>query len=153
MIRFELKKNKYKNLNFQDDNFKLKIITSSNYDSDIENDMKKLILYFNEKYEWENMFKIEDVKERVDTGDFLYISYFNHEPIGYVWFKKIENSTLYLYNLFVTKIVNRPHDLPKNFVNRSCGILFENFEKIQCVCETWNFSAQKLFLDNNFVQY
>jgi hypothetical protein len=112
--------------------------------------IKTLINYFNEEYKWDGMFDINDVENRIKIGYILFILYYDKQPIGYVWFKELNKNICFLYNLYVTKKIERPEMLPKWFVNKTCSIMLEHYEKIQCECEDWHTAAQNTFISNGF---
>jgi hypothetical protein len=109
-----------------------------------------LIRYFNQEYKWDGMFNIDDVFNRINNGDNLFILYLNRNAIGYVWFKEMDKTTCYLYNLYVTNIVKRPEYSPIWFVNKACSHMLKYYKKIQCECEDWHSSAQNTFISNGF---
>jgi hypothetical protein len=113
-------------------------------------DMELLIKYFNEEYKWDNMFKIEDVYDRIENNENLFILYLNRNVIGYVWFKEIDKNICYLYNLYVTNIVQRPDYSPRWFVNKTCCHMIQYYKKIKCECEDWNNAAHNIFKLNGF---
>lgn len=114
--------------------------------------MELLIRYFNQEYNWDDMFQISDVYKRIERGDNLFILYLNTKAIGYVWFKEINNDTCFLYNLYVTNVVKRPKYSPIWFVNRACSQMLKHYKKIQCECEDWHNSAQNTFVSNGFIE-
>jgi hypothetical protein len=153
MISLKLEKDNFVDIDFQIDDLSLKKINKENY-SEIEKiNMMELIEKFNQQYTWDNMFNINHVEERIYENQFLFILYFNEKPIGYNWYKKINDESMYLYNLYVTKIINRPKNSPKFFVNQSCKEMFNVTNIIFCDCDEWNTAAQTMLFDNNFKQY
>jgi hypothetical protein len=65
--------------------------------------LQLLINYFNEEYTWDEMFTIDDVVNRIQNGDNLFLLYINNRVIGYVWFKELDKDNCFGYNLYVTK--------------------------------------------------
>ena len=55
------------------------------------NSMKTLIDYFNTEYKWDEMFNISDVYNRINDGHYVFIFYYKEQPVGYRWFKKLNN--------------------------------------------------------------
>jgi hypothetical protein len=100
--------------------------------------LQLLINYFNEEYTWDGMFTIDDVVNRIQNGDNLFLLYTNNRVIGYVWFKELDNNTCVGYNLYVTKKVGRPKDAPKWFYNKVSGIMLEKYDYIKVEIEDWN---------------
>ena len=97
-----------------------------------------LINYFNKEYKWDGIFDIEEVKNRIITGHILFILYYDKQPIGYVWFKELNETTCFGYNLYVTKQIERPKDSPKWFYNEVSGIMLEKYNNINVEIEDWN---------------
>lgn len=128
-------------------------INLNNYDSSIKENMETLIKSFNTEYNWDLMYKINDVEDRMRIGHKLFILYFKEEPIGYVWYKKTDENTMHLYNLYVTKKTKRPKLSPKWFINICNGIVFKECTNITCECEEWNKSAQSVFYSNGFISF
>jgi hypothetical protein len=97
-----------------------------------------LIDSFNKEHQWDGMFNINDVKDRITKGHILFILYYDVEPIGYVWFKELDENTCFGYNLYVTKKIERPKDAPKWFYNKVSGIMLEQYDTIKVEIEDWN---------------
>ncbi len=150
MIHFELNKVNYNKL--KENIYGLRIESVLDillYKEEIQN----LINYFNQEYVWDDMFDFEKVKERISKDQSMYILYFKNQPIGYVFMEPIkEEKKVYLYNLYVTNVVERPDLSPVWFVNNTMKMEFERdwCEKITCYCDDWNVSAQTVFIRNGF---
>jgi len=112
--------------------------------------MQFLIDSFNKEYKWDDMFDINDVEDRIKAGHILFILYYDNNQIGYVWFKEINKNDCYLYNLYVTNLIQRPDSSPIWFVNKVSYVMLEKYEKIKCDCEDWHNSAQNVFISNGF---
>ena len=97
-----------------------------------------LIDSFNKEYRWDGMFDIEEVKNRINKGHILFILYYDKQPIGYVWFKELNDTTCFGYNLYVTKQIERPIDSAKWFYNKVSGIMLEKYNTIDVEIEDWN---------------
>jgi hypothetical protein len=97
-----------------------------------------LIDSFNKEYQWDGMFDIGEVKNRINKGHILFILYYDNQPIGYVWFKKLNETTCFGYNLYVTKQIERPKDSPVWFYNKVSGIMLEKYNTINVEIEDWN---------------
>jgi hypothetical protein len=97
-----------------------------------------LIDSFNKEYQWDGMFDIDEVKNRIDNGHILFILYYDNQPIGYVWFKKLNETTCFGYNLYVTKQIERPKDSPKWFYNKVSGMMLKHYDTIKVEIEDWN---------------
>ena len=97
-----------------------------------------LIDSFNKEYQWDDMFDIKEVKSRITNGHILFILYYNLKPIGYVWFKELDENTCFGYNLYVTKKIKRPKHAPKWFYNEVSGIMLQQYDTIKVEIEDWN---------------
>jgi hypothetical protein len=100
--------------------------------------LQLLINYFNEEYVWDGMFTIDDVVNRIQNGNNLFLLYINNQAIGYVWFKELDDTTCFGYNLYVTKQIERPTYAPKWFYNKVSGIMLKNYKTIKVEIEDWN---------------
>lgn len=97
-----------------------------------------LIDSFNKEYKWDGMFDINEAKNRIITGHILFILYYDTQPIGYVWFKELDDTTCFGYNLYVTKRIDRPVGAPKWFYNKVSGIMLKEYNTIKVEIEDWN---------------
>lgn len=97
-----------------------------------------LIDSFNKEYQWDGMFDINEVQHRIKSGHILFMLYYDNEPIGYVWFKELNETTCFGYNLYVTKQIERPKDSPKWFYNKVSGTMLEKYNTINVEIEDWN---------------
>ena len=97
-----------------------------------------LIDSFNKEYQWDGMFDINEVKDRINKEHILFILYYDNQPIGYVWFKELDENTCFGYNLYVTKQIERPNDSAKWFYNKVSGIMLEKYNNINVEIEDWN---------------
>ena len=97
-----------------------------------------LIDSFNKEYRWDGMFDIEEVKNRIKNHHTLFVLYYDTKPIGYVWFKELNETTCFGYNLYVTKQIERPIDSAKWFYNKVSGIMLEKYNNINVEIEDWN---------------
>lgn len=123
------------------------------YTEVLSDDIKKLIYFFNEEYTWDGMFAFDDVQNRINKGHYLFILYYGHNAIGYVFYEPKKNNEFHLYNLYVTNCYERPIYSPQWFVNKTIGLLPKPISKISCVCEDWHISAHNVFKTNGFIQY
>ena len=110
------------------------IVDIQNYISDIQS----LIDSFNLEYKWDGMFDIDECKNRIDSGHYLFLLKLNDTPIGYVWFKKLTSDTCFGYNLYVTKQTPRPKYAPTWFYRKVSGIMLEKYNSIHVEIEDWN---------------
>jgi len=153
MIYYELNRKDYKKLDLKMEGLSIKQISGFIHLLPLIEDIEKLINYFNQEYKWDDMFNIEDVKERIYKNHLFYLLYLDKNPIGYFFIEPaIDNRSAYLYNLYVTNVTTRPDLSPVWFVNNSLKMIFARgiFEEIECKCEIWNKSAQEVFIKNNF---
>ena len=97
-----------------------------------------LIDSFNKEYQWDNMFDMIEVEYRIKSGHILFILYYDTNPIGYVWFKELDNDTCFGYNLYVTKQIERPKYSPKWFYNKVSGEMLNQYNTINVEIEDWN---------------
>lgn len=134
----------------------LEILNISNIDYAIENKstINQLINYFNSQFNWSEMFDFDDVLKRIKDSHIMFLLLYKNNPIGYVFFQPISDDELYLYNLYVTKIVERPALSPIWFVNKCIEDLFKQnkIDYISCDCEVWNDASHNVFIKNNFVK-
>ena len=143
MIRY--KANKY------DDTFYIGRVNKVSEFNDLAKDsMKTLIESFNDEYKWDDMFSYEDIIGRLESNHSLFILFFNRYPIGYVFFRELNSTTTFLYNLYVSRKIDRDNSVPLLFVNRVCSEMFDVYDEIELECEDWNTAAQKLFESSTF---
>ena len=136
MKNYELNKNNYiKEKTLTIERLQLKNIIALEY---FTPNIQFLIDSFNKEYQWDGMFDIEEVKNRINKGHILFILYYDNQPIGYVWFKKLDDTTCFGYNLYVTKQINRPKIAPKWFYNKVSGIMLKEYDTINVEIEDWN---------------
>lgn len=101
-------------------------------------DIQTLIDFFNLEYKWDGMFDIDECKNRINSGQYLFLLKLNDTPIGYVWFKKLTSDTCFGYNLYVTKQTPRPKYAPTWFYRKVSGIMLEKYNSIHVEIEDWN---------------
>jgi hypothetical protein len=142
------------NLTFEDytsiEDLSIKEVNFNNYTISRKQDMETIINHFNMEFDWDLMYKIDDIENRLKSHHKLFILYYKSIPIGCMWFKTIDEETTHLYNLFVTKKETRPRFAPTWFVNICSKIMFNEYQNIRCECEEWNMAAQSVFLKNGF---
>ena len=110
------------------------VIDITNHISDIQT----LINSFNLEYKWDGMFNIDECKNRINSGQYLFLLKLNNTPIGYVWFKELNSDTCFGYNLYVTKQIPRPKYAPTWFYRKVSGIMLEKYNSIHVEIEDWN---------------
>ena len=101
-------------------------------------DIQTLIDFFNLEYKWDGMFDIDECKNRINSGQYLFLLKLNDTPIGYVCFKKLTSDTCFGYNLYVTKQTPRPKYAPTWFYRKVSGIMLEKYNSIHVEIEDWN---------------
>ncbi len=132
----------------ESDNSDYKLIVIDNVDllnKHIE-EIKILIDYFNMQYKWKEMFSINDVGDRIINNNTLFLLYYKNQPVGYTWIKEINNEIGYIFNVYVTKIIERPKTISKWFINKLFHYNLKKYSKIKLEVEDWNWSAINLFL-------
>jgi len=110
------------------------IVDIQNYISDIQ----FLIDSFNSEYKWDGMFDIDECKNRINSGQYLFLLKLNDNPIGYVWFKEISSDVCFGYNLYVTKQIPRPKYVPTLFYRYTSGLMLQKYNSIEVEIEDWN---------------
>lgn len=141
---------KYRASKYDDSFLVARVETSEDFIKCFLGSMQTLIDYFNSEYKWDEMFSIDDVIKRLDDGHILFILFSKSNPLGYTFFKEIDSNTTFLYNFYVTKVLNRSKELPIKFTNVVCKEMFEKYDYIELECEEWNTAAQKVFESNYF---
>ncbi len=141
---------RYKSSKYDDPFVVSKIDSLEIFEDGFKTSMQTLIEYFNSEYKWDEMFSIEDVVKRLNDGNTLFILWSKESPLGYVFFKEIDSDTTFLYNFYVTKVLDRSKTLPIKFINIVCREMFQKYNEIELECEEWNIAAQKVFEINDF---
>lgn len=134
MKKYQLNKNDF----IEEKEFSFIIINSIQLYDDYKIDIELLISYFNQEYKWDNMFVIDDVKYRIENNHLLFLLYYGEKPIGYVFYKEIDKESCFGYNLYITKVIERPKCAASWFYNRTCNIMLNTYDKIFCEIEDWN---------------
>jgi len=109
--------------------------------------MKNIIELFNAEYNWDEMFTIEDVLNRINGNHKLYILFFNSKEIGYYWIKEIDDETCFSYNLYVTKKIKRPKNSAVWFISKVFESNLQKYKKIKLQIESWNHAAIGIHLE------
>jgi len=134
MIQYELNKIHYK----EEPDLHIIQIYNKNWLESYKDTIQLLINYFNEEYEWDKMFNLNYALNRIHEGHTLFLLYSNRRAIGYVWFKELDKTNCFGYNLYVTKKVDRPKYAARWFYNKVSGIMLQNYKRIQVEIEDWN---------------
>jgi len=110
------------------------------------------IKYFNQQYNWNEMFTISDVEERIKNEHKLFLLFYGKDIIGYIFYKEIDDSSCLAYNLYVTKIVQRPNYAAEWFYNKTSGYMLKLYNTIICEAEEWNNRVHYIFFKSGFKQ-
>jgi hypothetical protein len=108
------------------------------------------IQYFNQQYNWDGMFTISDVETRLENEHKLFLLFYGEDIIGYIFYKEIDNSSCLAYNLYVTKIVERPSYAAEWFYNKTSGYMLNLYNNIMCEAEEWNNRVHHIFFKSGF---
>lgn len=109
------------------------IIDSSNFLNEHLNSIQTLIDHFNSYIEWDGMFTLLDVKDRINKGEVLLITYYQSSPTGYVFTNKG-----WISNLFASKLSKKPS---KTFLSLSNKVIEYSIQKYNIAAweaEDWN---------------
>lgn len=136
MYTFEIEKN-YRCI---ESDFNIKRIDNLELFIENCNDIVYLIDCFNSEYNWDCMFNIEDVEERVKNEEILFLLYYKSYPAGYVFFKELEKNICFGYNLYVTKKIKKPNHSAYWFYNNVTEIILNEYDKIKVQVEEWNYA-------------
>jgi hypothetical protein len=139
----------------QKDNF-VKEELSIQHVTDISNhisDIQTLIDSFNSEYNWDGMFNIDDCKNRINSGQYLFLLKLNDTPIGYVWFREISSDVCFGYNLYVTKQIPRPKYSPTWFYRQVSGVMLQKYNSIEVEIEEWNSVVFELVENIGYKEY
>lgn len=129
------------------DGLSYSIIDKTNAIEEYHQIMKNLIQLFNSEYNWEGMFTIEDVLNRINDGQKLYILFLNLKEIGYIWIKEIDSETCFSYNLYVTKKIERPKNSAVWFISKVYEWNLLKYKKIKLQVDSWNHAAIGIHLE------
>jgi hypothetical protein len=108
------------------------------------------IQYFNQQYNWDGMFTISDVETRLENEHKLFLLFYGEDIIGYIFYKEIDDSSCLAYNLYVTKIVQRPDYAAEWFYNKTSGYMLNLYTNIMCEAEEWNNRVHHIFFKSGF---
>ena len=108
------------------------------------------IQYFNQQYNWDGMFTISDVETRLENEHKLFLLFYGEDIIGYIFYKEIDDSSCLAYNLYVTKIVQRPDYAAEWFYNKTSGYMLNLYNNIACEAEEWNNRVHHIFFKSGF---
>ncbi len=146
MKNFELNRDNFK----EEKDFSIIHIHNKTWLELYKNSIGIAIKYFNQQYKWDDMFTLDDVDKRIKNGDNLFLLYYGNQIIGYIFYKEINSKVCLAYNLYVTKIIERPKNAAYWFYNRTSGHMLKYYEKIQCEAEEWNNKVHDIFLKTGF---
>lgn len=129
------------------DGLSYSLVDKTNKVGDYYGIMKNLIELFNSEYNWDGMFTIEDVLNRIENNQKLYILFLNSKEIGYIWIKELDSETCFSYNLYVTKKIKRPKNSAVWFISKVYEWNLLKYKKIKLQIESWNHSALRIHLE------
>lgn len=150
MINFELHSKNHREFMNHINGLEIVNIFDVSKISTYKKEIKELINNFNSEYKWNEMFTYEDVINRIENSNLLFLLFYNENPIGYVFFKPQADYDFYLYNLYVTRIIERPKKSPIWFVNKVISKLPTPLNKVTCYCEDWHSHAHSVFFETGF---
>ena len=135
---------KLQTINFnQTDEFITKI-TIDNFKHHIDL-IQSSIDKFNSEIDWDDMWTLDDAKQRLVNNQILYILQKNNISIGHVWY--LNN---YLYNAYVSK--ERPNDSSHWFICETIiDVLNNGYDKIELYTDYWNQRAINFWKKLGFV--
>jgi len=98
---------------------------------------------FNSEIEWDNMFTLEESKNRVFNNMRMYIGLIDSKVFGHAWFKDYKDG-VYLFNLFVKNNTTTKNytgtEFTSDIINR-----FETQYPIYADVDDWNVKSIRLF--------
>ena len=139
MISFTLSEN-----NFIPSQREYTIIKVDNLNFELnEHHIIETINNFNSEIEWNNMFTLEESKNRVFNNMRMYIGLIDSEVFGHAWFKDYKDG-VYLFNLFVKNNTTTKNytgtEFTSDIINR-----FETQYPIYADVDDWNIKSIRLF--------
>lgn len=108
----------------------------------LEHTIQSSIDSFNSNHYWEDMWGIDEAKERLEKGHDLFLGVDQEGPLAHVWFDKN-----YLYNAYVNP--RRVEGYGVGFI-QAC-LNFIEYDHIKLYCDDWNSRAQKFFEKTGFI--
>ena len=103
----------------------------------LEKKVQASIDSFNSNHDWEDMWTIEDAKERLNNGHQLFLGVDKDDnPLAHVWFDED-----YLYNVYINP--EREYGYGEAFI-KSCLNSIKH-DTVKLYCDDWNIKAQKFF--------
>jgi len=129
------------------DGLSYSLVDKTNKVGDYYGIMKNLIELFNSEYNWEGMFTIEDVLNRIENNQKLYILFLNSKEIGYLWINELDSENCFCYNIYVTKKIKRPKNSAVWFISKVYEWNLLKYKKIKLQIESWNHAALRIHLE------
>jgi RimJ/RimL family protein N-acetyltransferase len=146
MINFKLEQTNFNHLKTQ---YEVIPITLSNFENScnlIDNSIKN----FKSEIEWEELFTLDEARQRLTEGMVMYVGIIDFDVFGHVWFKN-HNDGRFLFNLFIRNQVEDKKYTGKEFLS-DVIYRFEDNKTIYCEVDNWNEKSIKLFKRLGFQQ-
>jgi hypothetical protein len=138
MISFSLSKNDFISLGIE---YNIVKVDQSNFESSRQY-VSDSIDNFNSEIKWDEMFTLDEAKNRVFSNMRVYVGLVDSKVFGHAWFKDYKDGS-YLFNLFVKnkgKVENYTGtEFTSDIINR-----FENNYSVYCDVDEWNEKSIKL---------
>lgn len=138
MIYFSLSKNDFISLGIE---YNIVKVNQSNFESNRQY-VSDSIDNFNSEIKWDEMFTLDEAKNRVFNNMRMYIGLVDSKVFGHAWFKNYEDGS-YLFNLFVKNKVKTENYTGTEFVSDIIN-RFENEYPIYADVDEWNEKSIKL---------
>ena len=125
----------YADLSDRQTNIQLKEITE-------KSEIQQCIDLFNSEIDWDKMFNLNDVMNRIKRGERMFGGYKNGELFCYCWIKENHKDDYYIYNVFSKK----PKSLRKMGVIDMLYLVikYHTIGKISVEIDEWNTQSQKV---------
>lgn len=106
-------------------------------------DIKVTIDKFNSLYDWNGMFNMKEVDNRISKGHRFFIFYFKTKVVGHCWIEHKPDYT-YSYNIFIDKTVHDKSivDSTVYFVMLSDKLFNEGVQSIHVDVDEWHKKSQ-----------
>jgi len=112
-------------------------------------DIQTSIDNFNLLYQWEGMFDLKEVTDRLGLGHRLFLFYLDDMVVGHCWVNPLllPKPNIYVYNVFVDKTKHSKDicDSTTYFSNLTLILFSEKYESIQVDVDDWHKKSQSFF--------
>jgi RimJ/RimL family protein N-acetyltransferase len=116
----------------------------------------RTISNFNSLYNWDEMFTVDDVKTRLESGERLFLFYNLGKLVGHVWFstKEHQKPSIYSYNIFIDKRLHNKESFDSTIYFSKCveKLKKEGYEKIHVYVDEWNNASHQFCERMGFVK-